>query len=464
MATGSGRRSPSLRRRLVVGIVVTASIASFAEALLLHVVWYGYERRLIERVVEDELRRSMEIHPRDRLLAYPNTGDLRLFVASRDPAVAGDDLPPHLLALRDVAVASPRGIAMREVRGADGVDYQVGIAQQGPLSFMLAYDASEHQQRRLDLLWAVLAIALMLTLLASRLALGLVDRLLGGMNRLQRRISDGPGSTTFRDMAMDIEVGALADALDDHRRQVAIALRKERAFAAAASHELRTPLTRIATGTEVLMARADLPETVRPRLRSVRESVDELERLLGVLLLVARWQPAGDRPVPLPPEGTPRPLGELVTLCVERLAAESRLLGTTVTVSLSEPDRVVLHPAMLEIVLSNLLRNAIRHGRSAPVEVRGADGAVEVLDRGPGIDSAALERVFDPFWRGTAADDETGPSGLGLGLTIAERICAAAGWVLTIRSDAGQGTRVSIRLDGAGVGAAASAARTASAA
>jgi signal transduction histidine kinase len=347
-------------------------------------------------------------------------------------------------------VAEPtRAIVMREVRSADGVDYQVGVARRGGLVFLLAYDSTEHQQLRLDLLWAVLAIAAMLTLLASRLALGMVDRLLGGLNRLQRRVSEGPGYASFSDASMDLEVSALADALDDHRRQVAIALRKERAFAAAASHELRTPLTRIATGTEVLLARGDLPTLVAPRLRSIRESADELQRLLDVLLLVARWQPSGDQPVPLPPEGAPRPLGQLVALCVERLAAEARLLGATVTATVAEPALLVSHPAMLEIVLSNLLRNAIRHGRSAPVTVHQADGVLEVIDRGPGIEAAALERVFDPFWRGSAADDETGPSGLGLGLTIVERICAAAGWALSIHSSAGEGTRVSIRLTGA---------------
>jgi signal transduction histidine kinase len=460
MVTGSGRLRPSLRRRLVVGIVVTASIASFAEALLLHVVWYGYERRLIERVVEDELERSMEIHPRDPRLAYPNTGFLRLYIASQDPAVPGDVLPPHLQPLPDLVEERPKAIVMREVRSADGVDYQVGVARRGAQVFLLAYDSTEHQQRRFDLLWAVLAIAAMLTLLAARLALGMVDRLLGGMNRLQRRISVGPGDASFRDASMDVEVSALADALDDHRRQVAIALRKERAFAAAASHELRTPLTRIATGTEVLLARIDLPAPVVPRLRSIREAAEELQRLLDVLLMVARWQPAGDRPVPLPPDGAPRPLGELIGLCIDRLAAEARLLGATVTATVAEPALSVSHPAMLEIVLSNLLRNAIRHGRSAPVAVRQADGVIEVIDRGPGIDEAALERVFDPFWRGSAAEDETGPSGLGLGLTIVERICAAAGWRLSIDSSTGQGTRVSILLTGAGASAPASATHT----
>ncbi|MFM1987851.1 MAG: hypothetical protein RJA99_808 [Pseudomonadota bacterium] len=445
MATASGRRTPSLRRRLIVGIVVTASFAAFAEAVLLHVVWYGYEQRLIDRVVREELRRSIEIHSRDPSLAYPNTEDLRLYVASDDAARPGDPLPEHLEALRD-APAEAGGVALRSVRSADGVDFRVGITRHDSQTFLLVYDARDHEQRRIDLLWAVLAIALMLTLAASRLALEVVDRLLAGLGRLQRRISDGAGGAPFRDDRMDVEVAALADALDDQRRQVVTALRKERAFAAAASHELRTPLTRIATGTEVLIARSDLPDPVVGRLRSIRESADELQRLLDVLLEVARWQPSGAAARPLAPKGPPRPLGELIDGCVARLASEARLLGTRVAVSIGEPQRPVAHPAMLEIVLSNLLRNAIRHGRSAPVEVTENEGVIEVADSGPGIDSSQIDRVFDPFWRGAGEREETGPSGLGLGLTIAERVCAAAGWTLSIRSGPGQGTRASVAL------------------
>jgi signal transduction histidine kinase len=445
MATGSGRRTPSLRRRLIVGIVVTASVAAFAEAVLLHVVWFGYERRLIDRIVLEELRRSVEIHPRDPQLAYPNTEDLRLYVAALAPEVAGDLLPPHLVALLEPPPPLESS-ALHTVRSAQGLELRVGVTRRGPRVFLLVYDARDHEKRRTDLLWVVLAIAVMLSLVSSRIALGLVDRLLGGLSRLQRRVSAGPAEDRFRDDRMDVEVAALADALDDHRRQVVAALRKERAFAAAASHELRTPLTRIATGTEVLLARDDLPEPVAPRLRSIRESADELQRLLEVLLEVARWQPSGPAPPPLPPKGPPRLLGALVQTCVERLAGEARLLGTRIAVSIADPGYPVSHPAMLELVLGNLLRNAIRHGRSAPVEIRAADGVVEVTDGGPGIAPAELDRIFDPFWRGAGHSEETGPSGLGLGLTIAERVCAAAGWTLSIRSGPEQGTRASVRL------------------
>jgi signal transduction histidine kinase len=446
MATESGRPTRSLRQRLIVGITVTAALAAFSEAMLLHLVWSRYEYRLIERVVRDELRRSLQIHEREPQLAYPNTDDLTLYVSSDDPSVPDDPVPEHLRAMRALRGAPGGEIAIREVRGSDGVDYHVGVARRGMQTYLLVYDARGHAERSAMLLWAVLAIAAALTLMAASLARGSVDRLLAGLSRLQRRVADGTDARGYVEPGMDVEVAALADALDDQRRQVAAALRKERAFAAAASHELRTPLTRIATGAEVLLAQPALADPVAARVRSIRESADELQRLLEVLLQVARWQP-GERGGTPPPEREPaRPLGEVVDACVRRLAAEARLLGTTVSVSVAEPQRTVAHPAMLEVVLSNLLRNAIRHGRSAPVSVVARDGVLEVADAGPGIEAAAIDRVFDPFWRGAPGGDETGPSGLGLGLSIAERICAVAGWSLAIASGTGQGTRATVRL------------------
>jgi signal transduction histidine kinase len=450
MATGSALPKHSLRRRLVVGITLAAAVAALAEALLLHVVWYGYEERLIDRVVVDELRRSLEVHDRDPGLAYPNTGDLKLYVASADPAVPGDPVPRHLQPLVTAAKATgsavtPDGIELREVRGDDGIDHRVGVARLGARTFLLVYEASEHQERRDSLLWSLIAIVGVLTLVAFQAARMLAERLMAGLSRLQEAVARGPGEGGFVRPDMDIEVGALAGALDDQRGQVLAALRKERAFAAAASHELRTPLTRIATGADVLLAQGGLPEPVVRRLRSIRESVDDLQRLLDVLLQVARWQP-GREGEPGEAEGTRpgRPLGEVIDTCVARLQGEARLLGTSIRTEVGSPGRAVPLDAMLEVVLSNLLRNAIRHGRGSPVEVRERDGELEVLDAGPGIESEALERVFDPFWRG--AGDGGGPPGHGLGLTIAERICAVAGWSLSVASEPGRGTCARVRL------------------
>jgi signal transduction histidine kinase len=462
MATGSGRPKRSLRRRLVVGITLAAAVAALIEALLLHVVWSGYEDRLIDRVVTDELRRSLEVYDREPGLAYPNTGDLRLYVTSTDPGAPGDPLPAHLRAMLDDPSArpgsdAPMAIVLRTVADDVGVEHHVGIAQRGPRTFMLLYDAAEHEERRKRMLWSLVGIVAILTLVAAWAAYTLSDRLLAGLSRLQHAVARGPGEGGFLRPDMDVEVGALAAALDDQRSQVLAALRKERAFAAAASHELRTPLTRIATGAEVVLAQGGLPDAAVRRLRSIRESVDDLQRLLDVLLQVARWQPGGT--VTTGTEGAVpgRTLGAVVDACVAGLEAEARLLGTSIRTDVGSPARPVAQAAMLEVVLSNLLRNAIRHGRGSPVEVRERDGELEVIDAGPGIDPVALERVFDPFWQAEAeaAGDGGGPPGHGLGLTVAERICAVAGWALSIASEPGRGTRARVGLGGADPAAAA---------
>jgi len=442
MATGSVRPKRSLRRRLILGITLTAAVAAMGEALLLHLVWYGYEERLIRRVVTGELRRSMVVHEREPNLAYPNTDDLTLFVVSREPAVPGDTVPPHLLPLVPTAGDVPEDVFVRKIRGLDGIEHHVGVGHRGSLTYLLLFDASDHHERRDSLLWALAGIVLLLTVAVYSAARALAGRLLAGLSQLQQAVALGPGAAGFGRPDMDVEVSALAEALDDQRRQVAAALRKERAFAAAASHELRTPLTRIATGADVLLAQPALSESVNRRLRSIRESVDDLQRLLDVLLRVARWQPGSDESVDKHGGGTAgRPLGELVANCVARFEQEARLLGADITVTVESPLRDVPQAALLEVVLSNLLRNAIRHGRGSPVTVRGHQNLLEVEDAGPGIDEAALGRVFDPFWRGgSAGEGGGGPPGHGLGLTISERICAAAGWTLTIRSGVRRGT------------------------
>jgi signal transduction histidine kinase len=442
MATGSVPRSRSLRRRLVLGITGAAALAAVCEALLLHWVWSAYEERLVDRIVIDQLLRSVEIHALDPALAYPNTNDLRLYVASRDPAVSGDVLPPYLRPLLDASKGDDPYIAV--VSDWRDTAYHVGVAHRGVRTFLLAYDTHEHERRRDNLLWALTGIVLLLTALAAWLAVVLVDRLLGGVSGLQRMIARGPGTASFVQPGMDIEIEALARALDAHRQEVAATLRKERAFAAAASHELRSPLTRIVTGAQVMLAQADLPPTIGARLKTILDAADGLQRLLDVLLQVARWQPG----TALTPSEPVRPIGEVVARCVAQLGAEARLLGVPIEVALENPQLPLTHPGLFEIVLSNLLRNAIRHGRGAPVAIRMQGSVVEVIDAGPGIDPAAIEQVFDPFWRGASPAQNQGPSGLGLGLTIAERVCAAAGWGLALHSAPARGTRARVTLAG----------------
>ena len=107
---------------------------------------------------------------------------------------------------------------------------------------------------------------------------------------------------------------------------------------------------------------------------------------------------------------------------------------------------VLADPTQLERAIVNVLENARRHSGGHPVSVRaravqgiGASGKliVRVVDRGPGIPPAQLERVFEPFYR--AGSVSGGHRGSGLGLAIARGFTQANGGKLHVESLPGQG-------------------------
>ena len=92
------------------------------------------------------------------------------------------------------------------------------------------------------------------------------------------------------------------------------------------------------------------------------------------------------------------------------------------------------------IVLGNLLRNACNYTPDGKVVVSIDGQGVSIRDTGKGIEQEALERVQQPFERGTDVG-----SGYGLGLDIVRRLCERYHWDLSIQSVAGKGTVVRVR-------------------
>jgi two-component system sensor histidine kinase TctE len=90
-----------------------------------------------------------------------------------------------------------------------------------------------------------------------------------------------------------------------------------------------------------------------------------------------------------------------------------------------------VHPVWLGEVIGNLLDNALRYGgpeiriEIAPRSEGGAE--IVVQDNGAGVAEADLARLFEPFWRGTRADERVHDGGTGLGLAIAREIVERLG-------------------------------------
>jgi two-component system sensor histidine kinase MprB len=279
-----------------------------------------------------------------------------------------------------------------------------------------------------------IALAVALGLIVSRAAIAPVTRLTRATERvtetgdLSERI-EADGQDELSRLAASYN--AMLAALEDSSRA-------QRQLVADASHELRTPLTSLRTNFEVLMSDRELdPEERRKLLDDVVEQIGEMTALISELIELAR----GDTH-PTEPEEVRLDL--VAADAVERTRRDRPGVEFNTDLTSSVVRGV---PSSLERAIGNVLDNAAKWSPpGSEVDVRVADGTVEVRDHGPGIDDSDLPYVFDRFYRSPSA--RTMP-GSGLGLAIVRQVAEAHGGQVVAERAEGGGTRVTIRLNGA---------------
>jgi two-component system OmpR family sensor kinase len=264
----------------------------------------------------------------------------------------------------------------------------------------------------------------------------------------------GRGDLTRRIRLADdrSEVGRLGSALNGMLSQIEAAFGERtasearlRRFVADASHELRTPLTSIRGYAELLRKGAFDDEDARRRAAERIESeAARMSLLVDDLLLLARL----DQGRPL--EQTPVDLSRVVADAVE--AARVHDGGRPVTADLDSEVVVAGDGPRLRQIADNLLHNASVHTPpGTPVHVtvtrRGSTAVLRVADEGPGLDAEQAGRVFDRFYRGSAA--RTG-EGTGLGLSIVAALATAHGGSARIDTAPGRGTVLVVEIPVAG--------------
>ena len=214
-------------------------------------------------------------------------------------------------------------------------------------------------------------------------------------------------------------------------------------FLAAMTHNLRTPLATIKTALSSLRRGGPAldPGAAGDLLDTAYAESDRLEQLVTKVLALSRIRAGA---VVSHPEAVD--LAEATQGAVQRL----RLLADDREIVLVSPADLPLvraDPALLDVVLVNVIENALRYAPSSPVEVRGrhVDGSVriEVVDHGPGIPAPDRDRVFDEYVRVAPTATATGT---GIGLTIAREFTAAQDGSIEIGETAGGGTTVVVAL------------------
>lgn len=241
------------------------------------------------------------------------------------------------------------------------------------------------------------------------------------------------------------EIKDLADTFDAMLDRLQDSFERQERFVANASHELRTPLTTARTALEIPLAQgrvpAELQADVRVALRAGERSAD----LLAALLTLARSR----RPEVLETHD----IADVVTDVVEEVRGSTTDRVWTVETA---PVDAVVDPVLVGQAVTNLVANAVRYnvsGGLVRVVVGGQDGGavVRVVNDGPVVDPAEVDRLVEPFVRaGTARTG--GAGGSGLGLSIVEAVAQAHGGSLHLRARPEGGLDVSLWLPGQPIG------------
>lgn len=201
-------------------------------------------------------------------------------------------------------------------------------------------------------------------------------------------------------------------------------------FIAVLGHDLRNPLASIVGATR-LLRREVLSDKASRVLDIVESSVDRMAGLIDDVMDFARGQLGSGIAV----HREAAPLEPVLRQVISELEINEPSRVFDCTFALNEP--VSFDAGRLAQLVSNLLGNALAHGDARrPIKLHAAssDGqlVLSVVNAGEAIPSAALSRLFQPFFRGEVRDSR---QGLGLGLHIASEIAKAHDGVLTVHSD-----------------------------
>ena len=473
----------SLRRRLVVGVLVLAAIALLGADVATYASLRSFllsrtdssletDHRAVESVLQsagsscDEVARSvpgvyvqLRTRKTGRVVCSTGVADLSQLPGSGArprPGPPPERPPPRLPAT--ISRLSAKGSEPTRYFDAPategGTRYRVRASLDPGISYMLVVATP------LDDVYSTLHRLLLVELLVTAAVLAAIVGLGLWVVRLGLRPLDAIGDTAAAIAAGDLsqrvqraeertEVGRLGLALNAMLGQIerafevrAASEEKLRRFVADASHELRTPLAAIRAYAELFTRGAERrPEDLARSMAGITRESERMSLLVEDLLLLARLDEG--RPLAREPVELDQVVAEAVDTALTVEPERSISLDAEQTIVLGDRDR-------LRQIVDNLLANVREHTppeTPVRVSVSASDGTarIEVEDAGPGMAPEEAERVFERFYRADPSRARAS-GGVGLGLSIVAAVAEAHGGEVSARSEPGRGSTFRISL------------------
>jgi signal transduction histidine kinase len=422
------RLRTGIRRKLWVVFILQVAAISFATILGVYGAATVLEDVLIRRALSGEAQFFWQRQVREPDATVPETNNMTGYLIRTERDRERLPLPLRPLPAGYHRVAGDAGEIVAFVSdGPTGRLYLVFNQEQvGRLAFLFGFVP-------LILVLIIIYITTWLTYRASRRALSPIIALAKVVRDWDPKQPDlkaiDPGQLS-RDPDGDVET--LAGALHGFASRIEEFVERERNFTRDASHELRSPLTVIKVAAEVLQEE-DLSPFAHRTLARIERSARDMEALMEALLLLARESDTG-----LPEEEFFA--NDVVREEFER--AQPLVAGRPIELRIEEPGSFLLNASerVFAVMVGNLVRNACLYTEHGVVSVIVGPDFVQVQDSGIGMSDEEVAQAFQAYFRGGRSQR----GGHGVGLTIVKRLSDRFGWPVSISSELGIGTNVTI--------------------
>lgn len=267
------------------------------------------------------------------------------------------------------------------------------------------------------------AASLILGVMMVRRIIAPVQRLTQQVHNREKLLIDAPPISSGY---TNDEVGRLAQAFDRTLSMLQESLQRESMFTSDVSHELRTPLMVIKSSCELLIAKDQLDSFARQRIDTISKAAGEIQELVDTFLALARGKET---------EQTCSTLTSIIQGNLREWQQQAEAKGISFTLqdhTAASGEQQALFPVpMLRTVLNNLVRNAIHYTAEGSITLEVSPTGFTLCDTGPGIAKSEQDSIFKPFFRGQSGSHH----GLGLGLSIVQRICQKEHWAVAVRDN-----------------------------
>jgi signal transduction histidine kinase len=416
----------SLSQRIIIAFALMSALVAGAFAVGIVATVHLVEEKLISSGLGGDLQ---------RLLMMDNVSDWshrpepdQIFYFAGGP---GDfDVPADLLGLDP---------GFHEVFRGD-LSYHAMVEIVDGRRYALLQDQSDFEERE-RVLFAVVVVGFVLSLaLAVFLGWVLARRVMAPVVRLARQVRHrdqllGLAPPLAPDYAAD-EVGELAVAFDATLGRLRDALNRERLFTSDVSHELRTPLMVLASSCELLLENPALEPRARGQVQRIARACEEMRELVQTFLMLARAQ-RDDSDMAHQAD-----LAQVAESLITQWREPIEKKGLELVFQPGDPLAVRYNATFLQAVMGNLLRNALHYTEQGFIRLTIGPTGFTVEDSGVGIPEEEREAMFKPFVRGS----ENRGEGLGLGLSLVQRICEDQGWKVSLSPMEPHGCRFTVQL------------------